>query len=323
MKRNNRVLNVFLALVMVVSLTSGMTMTAFAEEDQASSNVNTETVTPSTDTLFKVDKIVGTSASSIDSLFDENQMASREVGPRLSSVTLAYKDGKLVLRGILTYDSEVIDLVSSGDLYKNEKTDNAATYGNLILGDMSDFDNIHFVQLRIDKDKSCIRIILQTKDTKELMQFEAPIDNSIFDALYHSQKNKLRGTALEEKIIELYSVAGNLIDKDSSTGEDESISPAVSTSGIQPVAASYNGWTKLIADLNKNGSATLGNYSNIDTSMFKGNGWKHDNTWGNTPYSFVSYSKPNGTGEYLTQFALVDIVTQSYAGTGDKWNASM
>lgn len=325
MKRNKRLLSVSLALVMVLSLVSGMTMTAsaFAEERQTKSNANTETVPKKTDMLLAVDEIIGISASSVDSLFSENQSISREATPKLSSLALAYEDGKLVFRGTLMHNSEVIAFVSSGNLYKNERTDNAAMYGNLILGDMSDFDNIHFVQFRIDKDKSSIIIILQTRDTKQLMQFQVPIDSDLFDVLYYSQKNQLSGTALEEKIIDLYNVVGNLIDKDSSASKSELISSSVPISGIQTMAASYNGWTDLIDDLNTNGSVTLGNYSNIDTSMFKGNGWLHDNKWGSTPYAFVSYSTPNGIGEYLTQFALVDIVTQSYSGTGDKWNASM
>lgn len=261
MKRYNRFLTVSLALTIVSTLISGMTMTAFAEELQVRSDVNTET-------LLTIDEIGGISASSIDSLFGENQRMNGGADPKSSNMTLAYEDGKLVLRGILTYGSKAIVLESSGDLYKNEKTENSETYGNLILGDMNDFGNIHFVQLRIDKEKSLISIILQMNDTKQLMQFQIPIDSGVFNKLYYSQENQLSGTDLEEKIINLYSVAGNLIDKDSTVGERASNSPEVSTSDIQPLATTYSGWTTLINALNRNGSVKLSNYSNIDASMF-------------------------------------------------------
>ncbi|MBZ4666172.1 hypothetical protein [Mahella sp.] len=325
MKRCNRLLRVSLVLVMVLALTFGMATTTFAKESQYRSDADTTIVATNTGTLFAIDEIGGISASSVDSLFGNNQKISRGVAPKLSNMTLAYENGKLVLHAILTCDSEVIDLVSSGDLYKNEKTDNAETYGNLILGDMSDSDNIHFVQLRIDKEKSLIMIILQAKDTKQLMQFQAPIDHDIFDTLYHAQENQLSGTALEEKIIDLYSVAGNLIDKDSTnmTEESGSMSPVVSTNDIRPMAT-YSGWTALINALNANGSVRLSNYSNIDASVFTSSGWRYDNTWGSTPYSFVSYGLPNGPGEYLIQFALVDIVTQSNSGgASDLWEIGM
>lgn len=315
MKTKNRFLAVLLALV-VVMLTSAMT--AFAEEDSASSKVD-----KNIEELLVFDEITGISASSIGSLFSENQL-SRADGPKLSNVTLTEENGKFVLQGILTNDGKVIDFVSSGDLYKKEKTDNAHTYGNLILGDLSHFKNIHFVQFRIDKDKSSIFIILQTIDTKELMQFELPIDQSIFDALYNSLENKLIGRELEEKIIELYSVGGNLIDADAAVSEAGSISPPVSTNEIEPLATTYNGWDRLINDLNANGSVILSNYRNIDASVFKGSGWKHDRQWGSTPYAFVSYSTANGPGEYFTQFALVDVITHSLPGGGnDLWNTSI
>lgn len=323
MKKSKRLLSIFLAMAMALLLMFGITTTALAEDSQARSSSNVETATTSTDVLLAVDEVSGASASSIESLFGKNQNLSRGVAPKLSSIKLLYEDGKLVLQGALAYTSKIIDFVSSGDLYENEKTDNADTYGNLILGDMSDFYNVHFVQLKIDKDKSCIIIILQMNDTKQLMQFQIQIDSSIFDKLSHLQKKQLSGPALEKKLIELYSVADNLIDKDSSTNKVESISPSISTSSIQPMATSYIGWAILITDLNKLGSVILGDYANIDKSMFKGNGWRYDNQWGSIPYSFAAYSTPNGTDEYLTQYSLADIATQSYSGTGDLWYTNL
>lgn len=164
-------------------------------------------------------------ASSIDSLFGENQRMSGGAGPKLSNMTLTYEYGKFVFHGTLTYDSKVIEFESFGDLYKNEKSENSEIYRNLILGDMNDFGKIHFAQLRIDKQKSLISIILQMNDTRQLMHFQISIDSGVFNKLYYSQENQLSGTELEEKIIDLYSVAGNLIDKDSTVGERASSLP--------------------------------------------------------------------------------------------------
>lgn len=313
MKRFNHILRISLALVIVLILTSGMFMTALAESIQIKSDTNAET-------LLSVDEIGGTCASSVDALFSSK---SQGVNPTLSDLTLIYRDNKLVLHGILTHEGKSIKLESSGELYKNEKTENAGKYGDLILGDMSDMDDIHFVQLRIDKEKSIIIIILQMNNTKQLLQFQMSIDNDTFDKLYYLQKNQLSGLDLEKKIIELYSVIGNLIDSHSVSGKVKSTSPKVSINEVQPLATTYNGWISLINDLNANGSVKLGNYSNIDASMFKGNDWSYDEMWGSTPYSFATYSMPNGPSEYLTQFALVNIVAYSDAGTGDLFDTRM
>ena len=310
----------YFAAVMVVSFTAGGTTSAFAKESPIKDS-NEESITGA-NSILTVDKLSGTSASSVESLFQENQRMNQnqEGSPRFSNLTLTYKGGKLVLRGNLMYANKAIDFESSGNIFKNEKTNNSRTCANLILGEMSDFDNFHFVQLKIDKDQSSIMIILQTKNTKQLIKFQISIDKSVFNQLYNSYKNQLSGTALEKKIIQLYSVTGNLVDKNTSARKESSISPSVSTSNIHTMATSYSGWSKLIGDLNANGSVNLSNYSNIDPSFLTTNGWHGEAQWGNTPYTFVSYSGQNGPNDYLTQFALVDVVTQSYdTGTNGQW----
>lgn len=98
-------------------------------------------------------------------LFNENSRANSEP-VSIENITLEQNGDEIELCGSLIYDGENINFVSSGVLSKNEKTENAGISENLILGDMSDFGNFHFVQLRIDKDSSEMSIILQEKTAK-------------------------------------------------------------------------------------------------------------------------------------------------------------
>lgn len=156
-----------------------------------------------------------------------------------------------------------------------------------------------------------------------MILFEKEFNNEIFETLYESNENPLDGKELEEKIVSLYSVTSNMIDAASKTDETESLSPVYSTNNYVTKNATYNGWIDLIDDLNVHGSVVLSDYDNIDASLFKGYGWQYDKQWGSTPYSFASYSKVNAPGEFLTQFSLVDIITQSNQGVDDFWEASM
>lgn len=322
MKRRFRFLSAFLAFVMLLSFTS-LGVKGASAEDNLKKDSNESSAAGGTSVLT-VDKLSGASASSVESLFGKNLRAVQGASPELSKLKLSYKDNKLVLQGELKSNNKIINFVSSGDMYKNEKTQNSGTYGNLLLGDMSDFDNIHFVQLRIDKDQSSVMIILQNKDTKQLMKFQTSIDNNVFNKLYDSHKNQLSGTALEKKIIALYSVTHNLVNKDTSSKAISSISPSVSTNDVHALGTSYSGWAKLISDLNASGSVNLSNYSNIDSSFFTYNGLRGETKWGTAPYTFASYGGQNGPDDYLHQFALIDITTHSYAtGASGQWFTGM
>jgi hypothetical protein len=81
-------------------------------------------------------------------------------------------------------------------------------------------------------------------------------------------------------------------------------------------SVSYSTLKSFIDDLNSNGSVTLSNYS-ISSTFFTDTGWDHFNSTSSTPkFSYSNYSKENGTGEYLAQFSLIDIVeNNTSAGT--------
>lgn len=249
MKKQYRVFSVLSTLVMVIICTAIMPAIAFAEE-QGSNFPGTES-----ETILTVDQLLGQSAASVDALGDRSLKSNDVTAPQISDMTLFYEGGKLVLKGSLTYKGQTVTLESHGDFYKKEKTENTATYGDLVLGEMSDFGNIHFVQLRIDKQEPKMSLFLQDKGSKRVLYFETPIGNDTFNQIYSLPNNQLSGTELEEKIVHLYSVSGNLIDHPSTEGEGGSSSPAVSTNDVKVRSTSYSGWKHLIDDLNARGSA--------------------------------------------------------------------
>ncbi|KJU70399.1 hypothetical protein [Clostridium baratii] len=308
-----RILNLALAFTMFCTLISVNTLSVSAKNNEEA---------PASDILTKNEETVGTSALNLDSLFSPMVVASQNNAPKLSNVKLSYKNNKLIFTGKL-YDGKIsVDLVSSGEFYKNEKTENANIYENMILSDMCDSGNIHFVQFKIDKDNLCINIILQNKNTSELMEFKVSIDESVFNNIYNSYENSLSGIELERKIIELNSVSKNLINPPStSTTTVEGVHAMTNINSNGASRATYNGWMRLINDLNRYGSVKLGNYSDINASFLKGAGWKYDNNNSNAPYTFACYSQKNGTYNYTSQFALVDIVNQSYYVSDTKWFA--
>lgn len=228
MKKQYRIFSVLSALVMVIICTAIMPAIAFAAE-QGSNFPRSES-----ETILTVDQLVGQSAASVDSLGGRSLKSNDITAPQISDMSLFYEDGKLVLKGSLTYEGQTVALESHGDFYKKEKTENAATYGDLVLGEMSDCGNIHFVQLRIDKQEPKMSIFLQDKNSKQIFYFEMPIDNDMFDEIYSLPNHQLSGTDLEKKIVQLYSVSGNLMDQNSNSGgHGSSSSPAVSTNDVK------------------------------------------------------------------------------------------
>jgi hypothetical protein len=231
-----------------------------------------------------------------------------------------------------------INIFSTGNYYRNEKTENAAIFDNQIFGEMDDIENIHFVQLRIDKsitqeyqigklgrntDKALITIVLQTVDLKQLMIFQLPIDENVFDKLYFQKTSvAIDGEELENKVIALSRIDSNLIDKGTvsiSMESNDLLSGSMDNSN-QTKAATYNGWRVLINDLNSNGHAKLSNYAGIDRSIIQGNGWHHFAGW-NPGYGFSAYTTTSSATIKYVQFSLFDIIYQgySYGANTNKW----
>lgn len=315
MKKINRILNLALIFAMLCTFISVNTLSVSAK--------NNEDV-PTSDILTKNEETVGTSAINLDSLFSPMVRTIQNNAPKLSNVKLSHKNNELIFTGKLYDGKRSVNLVSSGEFYKNEKTENANIYGNMILGDMCDSGNMHFVQFKIDKDNLCINIILQNKNTNELMEFKVSIDESVFNNIYNAYENSLSGMELERKIIELNSVSKNLINPPStSTTTIEGIDAMTNIDSNVGSRATYNGWMRLINDLNRNGSVKLSNYSDINSSWLKGAGWMYDNNNGSAPYSFACYSQKNGTYNYMSQFTMLDIIKQSYYVSDTKWQAGM
>lgn len=88
-------------------------------------------------------------------------------------------------------------------------------------------------------------------------------------------------------------------------------------------ASTYNGYRDLLSALYTQGRIKLSTFaSKVDTSFFKGGGWHHVNSLSGTQYAFSSYSSSNGSTEYLSQVALVDLFV-SNDSSADKTHFGM
>lgn len=181
---------------------------AFATATDSNASVNTANV----NTLLSVDKISGCSGDDLTALFNTNQARSVDNAPQLTDIKLSIADDQIVFTSTLKHSDIDVDLYTTGDLYKNEKTANSGMYENLVFAEMDDVEGIHFVQFKADKDSSEIFVVLQFIDSKELLSFNIPINTNTFNNIYNIKENSLSGRELEKKIASLNSVSRNLID---------------------------------------------------------------------------------------------------------------
>ena len=314
---NGRKKKSIISFCLILILLSCMNMSVFASSNDDALPSNGE---PSVDavSLFSCRKnIYGQTGSTLDDLFSSEIMENIQ----LNIFNLLYTDGKYQLEATLNYNSNSILFDSTIELYKNESTENSADPNTLILGEATDSENIHFVQLKFDKNLSEIRFILQLFENNQLIAFSIPVNYQDFDSLYKQITNPFTGAELDEKIIKLYNVSSNVIGLYSE--DTSSNTPVISIDGIDRNVSPSNystlsGWTNLITALNKNGSITLSNYKNINASLFKTSGWHHDNS-PTMKYGASVYSTQNGLDEYLAQFAFFDIVSDPgwTSGAGD------
>lgn len=159
--------------------------------------------------VFTCSKAVGNHAKSTAELFSSTHVM--EVGaPTLNDLSLTYEEACLGFRATLSYGGKTTALETSGVLYHNEKTARSGMSGNLVLGDMEDAGDWHFVQLRIERDHSQMMILLQNKKDYELFQFLIEITEDDFRKFYELHENPIGEEELERKIISLYSVNRNL-----------------------------------------------------------------------------------------------------------------
>lgn len=161
--------------------------------------------------IISSNEIHGIRGMSLEEIFAEQQIENSENFPVLSDLILTYTDNHLLFDGSLSYDGQAARLNTSGPLYKNEKTKNSGKAEDLVLADIDDVETVHFVQVRFDKEKLTLSIILQSIDTKELFYFTTPFNADQFSTIYDLVKNPVTEEALERKIIELFSVSRNLL----------------------------------------------------------------------------------------------------------------
>lgn len=276
------------------------------------------------DTLLSASEISGSSADTLTALFGKSKTRTSRETPQLTDIRLSTTNDQIVFESTLKYTGVEMDLYTSGVLYKNEKTENSGMSNNLVFAEMDDINGLHFVQFKFDKNKSELLIILQFTESKELLSFSIPLTAKTFNDFYNIEENPISGRDLEEKIASLYSASSNLIDAEDNTTEYEWYSSTFiteSTNTSSLLRGTFNGWADLFSDL-EDGSAILSNHPNVEADFFKGTGWQNDNGW-NLPYMVMSYSVPNGSGEYLTQFTLLDVTAQNYPVTSDKYKVAL
>ena len=265
----------------------------------------------SSEHLFESTDISGTSAFSIDDLFDERPTMRRghQLTPTLTDIEVSHEGGYIIFNSILADENGTINLDAYGRLYQLES-------GGIILADMiSQSESIHVVQFRIDRDPSSLLIVLQRTDTEELIQFNPTIDSYIYEELSNHIENPLEGENLQEKIVDLISVANNLLEApddiegtyelDLGMSEELDVDGSNDFIGIQPFRT-HSAWRTLLERLNSNRTATLSSY-NVNANFFRNNGWHHDHQLGaSTPYTATVFSRANGTGRRLVQISLLD-----------------
>ena len=268
--------------------------------------------------IFSCEEVVGNSAQSTKELFSSIQPQTTNTNsPTLSDVIISYENGRLGFSGTFLYNGEIIPINTSGDMYKNEKTDNSGVSENLVLVDMDDISGWHFVQFRIDKNYNHILVVLQNTSSYELVQFIVDIDEEKFETFYNLHENSVSGEELEEKIIELYSVAQDVLNRETpNTDQHEfAIQDSFDSTGNKTLVEkrdSYNGWKKLLDDLDTKDTVKASDYD-IDLNLLLGNGWQYGGEFSEDlplSYSVSAYSYENGPNQYIAQFQIGYIVIQ-------------
>ena len=264
------------------------------------------------DSIITYNQSIGRSAQSTNELFSHYQNFNASQ-PILSDIKIAYMDGLLRFSGVLTYKEKTLFINTCGQMYRNEKTTNSGKYGNLILVDMEDSKEWHFVRFSIDKDSNQLSIILQNKSNRELLQFIIDISTDQYIELYNFCDNPIKGKDLEEKIIRMYNVSKNLIGSKNSSVNYTKLNDSSVGLNQQRVTskASYSGYKSMMDKLKNNMKVDTSSLTNVDMGMFIGDGWQRDMNFENgdeLSYDFITYCVPNGPDRYLVQMSLSSII---------------
>lgn len=151
--------------------------------------------------LFTFKQISGTSANNLNDLFSTVPTHTKE--PQLFDLQLYKQRDTYYLSGSLSCDNMYTSFNSDINLYKNSPTPNVALPNSLILGEVADSNDIHFVQFKLDATNSTMSLVIQLRDTKQLLYFIHSLDNNIFSSVSNSFQTTLCSEELEKKSSDL------------------------------------------------------------------------------------------------------------------------
>ncbi len=309
---------IILLIVSVISLN----ITVFAYESR-------ELVCKSDDYDFNIASIEGVVYKE-----DINLNGESKAEATINNMNLTISD-EIYLTGGLMYDGNIHKISLEGNIYP---FDGGVHEGNLVLGDLKSADDrFSVINFRVfgktkDKylinnnmnliDKSTISLVMKDLKSDNIIFFQFGIDKSIFEKMLMKSRAYIKYLKLDEnskisKLISLYKYDKN--ENKSNTevvdgGEHQKlIEMDLETKGSP--AISYHNLKSFIDALNSNGTAKLSDY-NIPSTFMTNTGWHHFSNTNSTPrFCYSNYSSSNGTGHYISEFSLIDILANdNYVG---------
>jgi hypothetical protein len=170
------------------------------------------------------------------------------------------------------------------------------------------------------ENQPTITLVLKNTVSGEVIFLQSAIEKDIFNNIMLIAEKNIRELDLEEndildKMLRLY-LNSSSYKADENTSEvqvSKEVSSDMKNDHLEPTGApsiSRNTLKRFIDDLNRYGTVKLSEYS-IPSSFFTSTGWHHyAQSSGSSKYCYSNYSREVDTGEYVSQFAMLDVLAQ-------------
>ncbi|WP_163537365.1 hypothetical protein [Gracilibacillus sp. YIM 98692] len=234
---------------------------------------------------------------------------------------ISIDNGEITIDGKVKYNNEKLNISLDGKILPIEKGEEGdrVLFGDLTVNSGS--ENLKFLQLKVDKyyknNKASINILLEHKNTNEVLVFQIEIKEDIFDNLSQAAQtnaDSLSKEQLSQKIIELDRAQRNKrssLPELEDTFEDSASSDEFTTMDTDISYVSRSELRRLISDLESAGYYTWLDYSNYslpqDLVSTEGN---FKNVSGNNRLYGNGYK--DAYGAYLVGISTVDVNSYSY-----------